>query len=63
MSFDTYMQIGDGSDVVGEATASGIPTGAFVFPTAERFRSSPRNAEFKQPETVRACRHAWPRRK
>ncbi len=29
MSFDTYMQLGDGSDVVGEATASGIPTGAF----------------------------------
>jgi len=29
MSFDTYMQVGDGSDVVGEATASGIPTGAF----------------------------------
>ena len=29
MAFDTYMQLGDGSDVVGEATASGIPTGAF----------------------------------
>src|SRR5271157_3887192 len=29
MAFDTYMQISDGSDVVGEATASGIPTGAF----------------------------------
>ena len=29
MAFDTYMQIGDGTDVVGEATASGIPTGAF----------------------------------
>jgi type VI secretion system secreted protein Hcp len=29
MAFDTYMQIDDGSDVVGEATASGIPTGAF----------------------------------
>jgi len=29
MAFDTYMQVGDGTDVVGEATASGIPTGAF----------------------------------
>jgi len=29
MAFDTYMQIADGTDVVGEATASGIPTGAF----------------------------------
>jgi type VI secretion system secreted protein Hcp len=29
MAFDTYMQIGDGTSVVGEATASGIPTGAF----------------------------------
>jgi type VI secretion system secreted protein Hcp len=29
MAFDTYMQVEDGSDVVGEATASGIPTGAF----------------------------------
>ena len=29
MAFDTYMQLGDGSDVVGEATAKGIPNGAF----------------------------------
>ncbi len=29
MAFDTYMQLGDGADVVGEATASGIPKGAF----------------------------------
>ena len=29
MAFDTYMQIADGTTVVGEATASGIPTGAF----------------------------------
>ena len=29
MAFDTYMQIGDGTDVVGEATASAIPKGAF----------------------------------
>ena len=29
MAFDTYMQVGDGTDVVGEATASGIPAGAF----------------------------------
>jgi type VI secretion system secreted protein Hcp len=29
MAFDTYMQIGDGTQVVGEATASGIPAGAF----------------------------------
>ena len=29
MSFDTYMQLGDGSDVVGEATAKDIPKGAF----------------------------------
>jgi type VI secretion system secreted protein Hcp len=29
MAFDTYMQIDDGTDVVGEATASGIPAGAF----------------------------------
>jgi type VI secretion system secreted protein Hcp len=29
MAFDTYMQIADGTDVVGEATASGIPKGAF----------------------------------
>src|SRR5262249_12060516 len=29
MAFDTYMQIGDGKDVVGEATAAGIPAGAF----------------------------------
>jgi type VI secretion system secreted protein Hcp len=29
MAFDTYMQIGDGSLVVGEATATGIPTGSF----------------------------------
>jgi type VI secretion system secreted protein Hcp len=29
MALDTYMQIGDGKDVIGEATASGIPAGAF----------------------------------
>lgn len=29
MAFDTYMQISDGSKVVGEATASDIPKGAF----------------------------------
>jgi type VI secretion system secreted protein Hcp len=29
MAFDTYMQIEAGANVVGEATASGIPTGAF----------------------------------
>jgi type VI secretion system secreted protein Hcp len=29
MAFDTFMQIGDGTSVTGEATASGIPKGAF----------------------------------
>src|ERR1700740_2803899 len=29
MAFDTYMQVGDGSVVVGEATAKDIPTGSF----------------------------------
>ncbi len=29
MAFDTYMQLGGGSPVTGEATAQGIPTGAF----------------------------------
>jgi type VI secretion system secreted protein Hcp len=29
MAFDTYMQVGGGTVVVGEATASGIPAGAF----------------------------------
>jgi type VI secretion system secreted protein Hcp len=29
MAFDTYMQVGDGTVVVGEATASSIPTGSF----------------------------------
>jgi len=29
MAFDTYMQIDGGTEVVGEATASGIPKGAF----------------------------------
>jgi type VI secretion system secreted protein Hcp len=29
MAFDTYMQIDSGTDVVGEATASGIPAGSF----------------------------------
>jgi len=29
MAFDTYMQIDGGTELVGEATASGIPKGAF----------------------------------
>ncbi len=29
MAFDAYMQVGDGTKIKGEATATGIPTGAF----------------------------------
>ena len=29
MAFDSYMQIDGGTEVVGEATAAGIPKGAF----------------------------------